>query len=159
MSTDTLANLRPVFSLHAVRGEDGNIDVDATTAKLGGLVALYAKEQLADREEIATRVHAIFSENPGASLTMDFVANKVAFEMNAASGPQMGMIIGRVKDYIRDNADRNASKEKTLEDGTLVPAVEGEAFGTRTFHIQKGRGKGGLGGGVLRCADVAKKPE
>lgn len=91
----------------------------------------YIAEHETQQETIAEAVSAVFSQFPGANLTMPTIEGMALRHLNPL--PSTYKVLGkRVLDYVRANADQKNEAERT-----------------RTFGISKGKG-----GGVCRWSDV-----
>lgn len=138
-----------MLSNFAVRDESGKLDFDATMAAFAARLTDYEAAVGMETEQIANAVHSVFNKFPSINLTMDAIVSFALPDLNPTPDNHT-ILSARIKDYIRDNADRPAVLDEVTK-ATITPA---EAPRTRLFAIAKGKG-----GGVRSWNHTPIKPE
>lgn len=137
--------MKSIFtSDHIVYNTDGSVDEESTNAVFANLLSSYLATTMYARERIAEAVDAVFDAHRGASLPMQYIVTSALTRLDVTPDNSADLI-KMVQEYLRENADRTAEKDK--ETGRILVAEEPAR--TRKFSaIKKGRG------GIHRWSDV-----
>lgn len=132
-----------VFSVFAVRNEDGTINHDASNAKFSGVLLEYEVQQEAEESALANAVREFFDAHKTVRVNMPYVKSKILQMMNA--GPDNhAALTEKLEAYIKRN-----SQGKKADDGTVERP---------NSLLVTSKGRGDLGGCARRC-DIVEKTE
>lgn len=136
------------LSSKLVLGDDGLVDMDASCAAFRAVLESYVAERELESETIAKAVNDVFDERRGCGMNLPALTGFALAKLNAQPS-NYAVLEEKVKQYIRNNSDRPASK-KTGDPG--------ESPRTRLFGIRRGR-QSDMQGSVIRWSDHPERPE
>ena len=115
---------------------EGSIDVEASVLKFRNALTIAKASHDNDLETIATGVHAVYDQFPGAYIQIDALKSMVLSKLGV-SPHAYGAVADRLHKFVQENTE--AKDGKTASGADAI------------FLLKKGKG-----GGFARKADMAK---